>query len=122
MAFTAEQGEDVPVLLGEGLGLLHVVANAGKALEIFLDIGACLLALDAELIGEPERRDAIDNAKIDRLGAAANLSRHALDWNAEHFGSGLGVNIEAFAKSLLQRLDAGDLGKKPQFDLRVIGG
>ena len=54
VALAAEQGEHVAVLLGERLGFFHVVADAGKALEIFLDVGAGLLALDAELVGEPE--------------------------------------------------------------------
>ena len=45
VALAAEQGEHVAVFLGEGLGFLHVVADAGKALEIFLDVGARLFAL-----------------------------------------------------------------------------
>jgi hypothetical protein len=32
------------------------------------------------------------------------------------------VNVEALAEGFLQRLDAGDLGEQPQFDLRIIGG
>ncbi len=32
------------------------------------------------------------------------------------------MNVETFAKSLFQRLDAGDLRKQPQLDLRVVGG
>jgi len=122
MALAAEQREHVAVLLGEGFGLLHVVADAGKTLEVFPDIGACLLALDAELVGEPKCRDAVDDAEIDRLGAPAHLARHAFHRNAEHFGSGHGVNVEAVAERLLQGLDICDLGQQPQLDLRIVGG
>ena len=111
MAFAPEQREHIALVLGELLRLLDVVADAGKALEIFLDVGAGLLAADAELVGEPERRDAIDDAEVDRFGAAAHIGRHALDRHAEHFRRRHGMNVEAFAKRLLQRLDAGDLGE-----------
>jgi hypothetical protein len=46
----------------------------------------------------------VDDAEVDSLGATADLGRHALDFR--------GVNVEPFAKGFLQRLDAGDLGKK----------
>ena len=122
VAFAPEQREHIAVLLAERLGLFHVVADAGEALEIFLDIGAGLLARDAELVGEPERRDAVDDAEIDRLGAAAHLARHALHRHAEHFRGGHGVNVEAVAEGFPQRLDVGDLGQQPQLDLRIVGG
>ena len=122
VALAAEQREHVAVLLGERLGLVHVVADAGEALEIFLDVGAGLLARDAELVGEPERRDAVDDAEVDRLGAAAHLARHALHRHAEHLRRGHGVDVEAVAEGLLQRLDVGDLGEQPQLDLRIVGG
>ena len=122
MAFAAEQRVHEPVLLGVGLGLLDEVANARKALEVLFDVGAGLLARNAELVGETERRNSVDDAEVDRLGAAADLRRHALDRHAEHFRGGHSVNVEPFAKGFLQRLDAGDLGKKPQLDLRIVGG
>ena len=122
VALAPEQRHHIAVLLGERLGLFHVVADAGEALEIFLDVGAGLLARDAELVGEAEGRDAVDDAEIDRLGAAAHLGRHALDRHAEHFRRGHGVDVEAVAERLAQRRDVGDLGEQPQLDLRVVGG
>ena len=92
----------------------------GKPLEIFLDVGAGFLARDAELIGEPERRDAIDDAEIDRLGAAAHFARHVLDRHAEHFRRRHGMNVEAVAERFFQRCDVGDLGQQSQLDLRVV--
>ena len=84
MAFAPEERKDIAVLLGERFACFHVVAYAGKPLEILSDIGPGLLALDPELVGEPERRDAIDNPEIDGLGATAHIRRHALDGNSEH--------------------------------------
>ena len=93
----------------------------GKALEIFPDIGARLLAPDAELVGEAEGRDAVDDAEIDRLRAAPDFARHALDRHAEHFRSGHGVNVELIGEGLLQRRDVGDVSEKAQFDLAIVG-
>src|SRR5690349_10323672 len=104
MALAAEQREHITVLFRKRLGLLHVVANAGEPLEIFPDIGAGLLAADAELISEPERRNAVDDAEINRLGAAAYFARHFLDRHAEHLRRGHGMNVEALAERLAQLL------------------
>ena len=41
-----------------------------------------------ELLGEPECRDAVDDAEIDRLGAPPRFARHAFDGHAEHFRCG----------------------------------
>ena len=103
VAFAAEQRHHIAVLFRERLGLLHVVADAGEALEIFLDVGAGLLARDAELVGEAEGGDAVDDAEVDRLGAAAHFGRHVLDRHAEHFRRRHGVNVEAVAERLAQR-------------------
>src|SRR5262249_10639321 len=120
MAFAAEQREHIAMLLCERLGLLHVVADAGETLEIFPDIGAGLVAADAELIGEPERRDAVDDAEIDRLGAAADFAGHVFHRYAEHFRGRHGVNVEPVAERFAQLLDARDLGGGPPLDLRGI--
>src|SRR5919201_2520899 len=104
VTFAPEQGEHVSVSFGESLAFVHVVANAGEALEIASDVGACLSALDAKLVGKAECRDAVDDAEIDRLGAAAHVGRHARNGNAEHLGSGHGVNVELPAESFAQSL------------------
>ena len=121
MTFAAEQRENIAVPFRRRLGLFHVIADAGEPLKIFPDIGAGLLAADAKLIGEPESGNAVDDAEIDRLGATADFTGHVFDRHAKHFRRGHGVNVEPLAEGLAQLLDAGDLGQKPQFDLRVIG-
>jgi hypothetical protein len=65
----------------------------------------------------PEGGDAVDDAEVDRLGAAADLARHVLDRHAEHFRRRHGVDVEALAEGLLQRFDIGDGGQQPQLDL-----
>ena len=118
----AEHGLDVAVIVGEFLGRFHVVADAGEALEVGLDVLARLLARNAELVGQPERRDAVDDAEVDRLGAPARLGRHVLDRHAEHFRRRHGVNVEAVGERLLELRNVGDVGEHAQLDLAVVGG
>src|SRR5262249_5466357 len=120
VALAAEQGRHVAVLAAFLLSGVHVGADAGEALEIFFDIGCCLIARDTKLVGEAERRDAVDNAKTDRLRVAAYLARHTLDRHPEHLRGGHGVDVEAVAESLPERWDVGDLGEQAQLDLRII--
>ena len=112
---------DVAVGLHLAALLGHVVLDAGEAREIGLDVLARLAALDAELVGEPEGRDAVDDAEIDRLGAAPHVGRHALDRHAEHLARRHGVDVEALLERILQRLDVGDVGEDAQLDLAVVG-
>jgi hypothetical protein len=56
------------VLARRLLGLVHVVLDAGEALEIGLDVVASLRLRDAQLVGEAEGGNAVDDAEIDRLG------------------------------------------------------
>src|SRR5262245_16673757 len=101
--------------------LVHVVADARETFEVVLDVGACFLAFDPELYGEAESRNSIDDAEVDRCCAAAHFSRHVLDWDAEHFRSGHGVNVDTILKRFSQSWNIGDFRKQPQFDLRIVG-
>ena len=74
-----------------------------------------------ELVGEAEGRDAVDDAEVDRLGAAAHVGRHVLDRHAEHFRRRHGVNVDAVLERLAQRRHFGDFGQQPQLDLRIVG-
>ena len=100
---------------------VHVVADAGEALKVRLDVVARLLAADAQLVREAERRDAVDDAEVDRLGAAAHLARHVLHRHAEHFRCRHRVNVEAFGEGLLQLRNVGDVREHAQLDLRIVG-
>ncbi len=117
----AEDGFDIAIGAAERLGALHVVADAGETLEIGLDVLACLLARDRQLVGETERRDAVDDAEIDRLGAAAHGRVHALDRHVEHFRRGHGVNVQPVGERLSQLRNVGHMGQYAKFDLAVVG-
>ena len=121
VALAAEQSQYIAVLFCKRLRGLHVVSDPGETLEIFPDIGARLLALDAELVRQSKGRDAIDDAKIDRLSPAAHFGRHAFDGHPEHLRGGHGVDIEVLAECLSERLDRRNLSEQPQLDLRIVG-
>ena len=121
MHLPPEQGLHIALAARLGLGRLHVVADAGEALEIGLDVGAGLAPADAELGGEPDRRDAVHDAEIDGLGAAPYRRVHALDRHAEHFARGHGVDVEPVGEGLAQRRRVGHMGKHAKLDLAVVG-
>ena len=122
MALAAEQRCDKALLATQPLRRIHVVTDAGKALEIFADIGAGLTAWDAELVGKPEGGNTIDDAEIDRLGAAADFRGHAFHRHTEHFRRGQRVNVDVVGKGLFQLWDVGDMREETQLDLRIVGG
>ncbi len=117
----AEDRLHEPHVMRALLGRVHVVADAGEALEIGLDVGAGLLARDAELIGEPERGDPVDDAEVDGFGAPAHLGRHALDRHAEHFRRRHGMNVEPVREGTFELRNIGNVRKNAQLDLRVVG-
>ena len=117
----AEQAGHVALGAHRVAHAVHVGADAGEALEVGLDVGPGLVLRDRELVGEAERRDAVDDAEVDRLGAPARLGRHALDRHAEHLRGGGGVDVEAVQEGALQLRDVADVGDEPQLDLAVVG-
>ena len=104
-----------------GFGGLHIVMNAGEFAEIGFDIIAGFTAANTQLIGQAESRDAVNNAKIDGLGAAPHFRRHIGQGNAKHFRRRHGVNIQAIGKGLPQAFDLGHMGQNTQLDLAIIG-
>ena len=110
MAAAPEDGLDIAVGTGEGLGVFHIVADARVALEIGLDIGLGLALRNVELARQPESADAVYDAKIDCLGASARERIHALLLDTEDLCSGHGVDIGACLKSVDQCIDACDMG------------
>ncbi len=120
MHFPPEQRLDVAGAPRLRLHRLHVVLDAGEALEIGLDIRAGLAARDAELRREPHGRDAVDDAEIDGLGPAADGGVHALDRHAEHLARRHGVNVEAVGEGLCEGRRVGHVGKHAKLDLAVV--
>ena len=76
---------------------------------------------NAELVGQAEAGNAIDDAEIDRLGPAAHFGRHVLHRHAENLRRRHGVNVEIVGKGFFQFRNIGDMRQQPQLDLAVIG-
>ena len=121
VAAPPEDGLDIALLARRLLRRFHVIADAGEAREIGLDVVARLLAADTQLVGQAEGRDAVDDAEVDCLGAPPHHRVHALDRHAEHFARRHGMNVDAVGEGLLQLRDIGHMGQHAQFDLAVVG-
>ncbi len=74
-----------------------------------------------KLVGEAESRDAVDDAEVDGLGAAAHRRVHAGKGHVEHLARRHGMNVEAIGEGLLQLRNVGHMGQHAQFDLAVVG-
>src|SRR5207248_5027905 len=94
-AAPAEDGLDIAALAAELLHPLHVIADAGEALEISLDVGGRLGLRHLDLAAQAEGADAVDDAEIDRLGAPPRDRVHLLHGDAEHLARGHRVDIVA---------------------------
>ena len=103
-------------------GAVDEGADAGVALEVLLDVGAGLALVDAELRGEAEGRDAVDDAEVDGLGAVARLLVELGDGDAEDLRGGEGVDVLAGAVGVEQERVLREVGHEAQLDLRVVGG
>src|SRR4029078_36841 len=69
----AEYGFDVAAFVRTFARRIHIGADAGEAFEVGFDVGRRLVLGDAELVGEREGGEAVDDAEVDRLGAPAHL-------------------------------------------------
>ena len=107
--------------MGKCLGPVHIGLDAGKTLEIGADIFARLFAADGQLVRQAKSRNAIDDAEVDGLGAAAHSGVHACNRHTEHFTGGHGVNVEAFREGLFELRNISHMGQHPQFNLRIVG-
>src|SRR5690606_15400895 len=88
MDLAPEDGFDIAVLLPQGLHAVHVIPDAGKALEVGLDVGPRLSLRDAQVLGQAVRRDPIDDAEVDGLGAAPGCRIHVLQGHAKDLAGG----------------------------------
>ncbi len=117
---TTEDGLDIALLGSLGAGALHVLKHAGIAGKIAVDISLGLLAVDADLLGQPERAHAVDQAEVDRLGAAAHVIGDLRQVHAEHLARRRAVHVQIVAEGVQQAFILGQMRHDPKFDLRVI--
>src|SRR5215207_10191225 len=121
MANAAEQRGDEPRLAAAALRVVDVGADARKALEVLPDEGRGLGLRNAEPHGEPEARNAVDDAAVDGLGAPPEIGIDLRHRHAEHGRGGGGVNVKPFGEGFAQLRNVGEVGEQPQFDLAVMG-
>ena len=120
MDLAAKQRLHIAVVLGEIHRVVHILANAGEALEIAVDETLRLAARDAQVARETKARDAVDHPEVDRLGLAADLRGHLLQRHVKDLGGGHGVNVVTIGKGLFQRVDSRHMGQDAQLDLAVV--
>ena len=121
MHFAAKQRRDIALRFGLGFDMFHIIFNAGEFFKIGFDVIARFPARYAQLIGQPESRNAVNNAEINRFGAAAHFRRHLGHRHIKHFRRGHGVNIIAVQERIFQRGNIGHMRQDAQFNLAVIG-
>ncbi len=103
-------------------GFLDECSDSLVARKIALDIGLGLGLRNAQLRGQTEGGDSVDDAEVHGLGAVARLLVHGVDGHAEDFAGGEGVNIDVFCIGAHQQRIAAEVRQQAQLDLRVVGG
>src|SRR5690606_18814057 len=88
MAPTSKQCLDVSMLSAKLFGALHVILDAGILFEIGFDVGSGLARLHAQLAGQSEGADSINDAEIYGLGFTSNSRIHLFQGDAEDLAGG----------------------------------
>ena len=117
----AEERRRVPVALGLLDRPLDEVLDVREARQVRVDVGLRLLARDVEVLGEPERRDPVDDPEVDHLGHVALVLRELGALLAQHLGGRRRVDVLAARERLAELRLAGDVREDAQLDLRVVG-
>ena len=117
----SHEGGDVAVFLGLGHHPVHVLPHTVEGGEIALHILLGLPPAHADVLGQGEIGDTIDDPEIHRLGPAAHLMAHLLRRDPKDLGGGGGVDVRPAEEGLLHGLVIGDVGQQPQLDLGVVG-
>ena len=101
-------------------GGAHVFGHPRIARKITVHILLRRRALDTQLSGQPERRHAVDQAKVDDLGIAALFVIHRIELGAKNLRCRRTVNIFTRRKGFQQAGVARDMRHDPEFDLRIV--
>ena len=104
------------------LQALHFLADTGILREIGINDAAAFAWRNTKPGRQTKGRHAIDDAKIDHLGAAPRFLIHLVARNAEDFRCGAGMDILTARKGFTQRRHIGQMREQAQFDLAVIRG
>src|SRR5262249_14906512 len=77
---------------------------------------------NSQLLRQPEGREAVDNAEVHRLGAAAVFGVQQHGRHAKDLRGGERVNVVAAAEGFHQQRIVRKMRQQAQFNLGIIGG
>lgn len=117
----AKHGFNIALGFGLGAGVVHVLLDAGEAVEIAGDVIFGGGVVNAQGFGQAEGAHAVDEAEVDDFGVAALFAADLRGVQAEHFGGGGAVHVDTFVKGFEQGRVAAEVGHDAQLDLRVVG-
>ena len=100
---------------------VHVGFDARIGGEVAVDQLAGFGAGDGEALGQAKGGDAVDDAKVGRLGTAAHVGGDLLGGDAEDLGGCGGVDVGTVAEGVGHVFVATEVGHDAQFDLRIVG-
>ena len=115
---SAGQGGDIALLFGSFHGFGKIPFNARIGAEIAF-VG--FRSGDAQIFGQREGGNAVDNTEVHRLGGLTHFRRYGLGRYAEDLGGSDCMNIYAVLKGVDHVLIARNARQQPQFDLGIVG-
>ena len=74
-----------------------------------------------DVLGKGEGGNAVDDAKVHRLGRPAHVGRHPVRGHSKDLRGGDGVDVHPIPEGLNHGLIPGHVGQQPQLDLGVVG-
>ena len=96
--------------------------HARVAAEVGVDVALRLVALDAELLRQAERRDAVDDPEVDRLGAVALVARQRRPGLPSTSAAVARCTSSPRWNAPASACSPREVREDAQLDLRVVGG
>ena len=115
-----EQRGGIAGVLGGVNHPLHIGRHALIGVHIGVNIFLGLFVADPNILGQRKGADAVNNAKVHRLGATAQLGGDHLRRQTKHLRRRGCVNIRATVKSINHRLIFRHGRQHPQFNLGIV--
>src|SRR5438093_1113158 len=116
-----EERRDVAVCSRLVEGGADILGNARVAGEVTVDVVLRLFERDFELLGEPRRAHAVEDAEVDDLRRAALIGADRAGIDSKNLGRGAHVDVLAFPERRDQRRVTREVRQHAALDLRVVG-
>ena len=107
---------------GLGAHPLHIFPDARIACEVAVYIALRDVSSNSQLLGQAERRHAVDQPEVNGFGTAPLVLRYIISFGAEDLRGGGAMDVVAVFKGAQQTFVRRQMGHDAQLDLRVIGG